>query len=164
MSNSFKDLAIIGLGNTLRRDDGVGIHVLALLQETLKSKKIAFLNFGIASFGLINYMKEFKKVLLLDAIDAGLPPADLKIFKFHEASFLVREKKVSSHELCLGDLLGLCIVLGVSADVYIAGIQVKDTAYGLEMTNELENAKRRIAGEISKFIDSWSSDQILSLH
>jgi hydrogenase maturation protease len=157
MSNSSKDLAIIGLGNTLRRDDGVGIHILALLQKPLKSKKIVFFNFGIASLGLINYITEFKKVLLLDAIDAGLPPADLKIFKFHEASFLVKEKKFSSHELSLGDLLGMCNALGLAADVYIAGIQVKDTSYGLEMTNELENAKRRIAGEISKFIDSWGS-------
>jgi hydrogenase maturation protease len=155
MSDSSKGLAIIGLGSTLRRDDGIGIHILAILQETLKSKKIVFFDFGTASFGLINYMKDFKKVLLIDAIDAGLPAAELKIFMLHEASFLVREKKTSSHELSLSDLLGLCNALGVAADVRIAGIQVKDISYGLEMTDELENAKQRIASEILKFIDSW---------
>ncbi len=155
MSDSSKGLAIIGLGNPWRRDDGIGIHLLTILQETLKSKKIVFFNFGIASFGLVNYMKEFKKVLLLDAIDAGLAPAELKIFTLHDASYLIKEKKVSSHELSLGDLLGMCQALGVAAEVRIAGIQVKDTSYGLEMTNELEIAKRHIAGEIRKFIDCW---------
>jgi hydrogenase maturation protease len=155
MSASSEDLAVIGLGNTWRRDDGVGVHVLALLREMLKGKKIAFLNFGTASLGLVNYMKEFKKVLLIDAIDAGLPPAELRIFKFHEVAAVVREKKVSSHELSLGDLLGLCDALGVAADVRVAGIQVKDVSYGLEMTGELETAKQRITGEIHKFIDSW---------
>jgi hydrogenase maturation protease len=155
MSASSKGLAVIGLGSTLRRDDGVGVHVLALLQEMIKGKKIAFLNFGTASLGLVNYMKEFKKVLLIDAIDAGLSPAELRIFKFHEVAAVARERKVSSHELSLGDLLGLCDALGVAADVRVAGIQVQDTSYGLEMSGELQAAVTRIAGEIQKFIESW---------
>ncbi len=155
MSSSSDKIAIIGLGNTLRRDDGIGIHVLALLEDCLKQKEICFLNFGIASFGLVNYVKDFKKVLLLDAIDADLEPATLRIFKLNEASFHIKEKKLSSHEISLADLLNLFKTLEVSSDVHIAGIQVKDTSYGLEMTSELESAKIRIVEEIRKFVDSW---------
>ncbi len=155
MSNSSDRIAIIGLGNTLRRDDGVGIHILALLQAALKHRNFSFLNFGIASFGLINTMADFNKVLLIDAIDAGLNPADLKIFGLNEASYFTKEKKLSAHELSLGDLLGLCLMLGVTADVHIAGIQVKDISYGLEMTVELEKAQHRIAHEILKFVSDW---------
>ncbi len=155
MLNSPDRLAIIGLGNTLRRDDGIGIHVLALLQEKLKNQNISLLNFGIASYGLVNYINNFNKVLLIDAIDADLKPATLRIFKLDEASYQTREKKVSSHELSLGDLLNLYKALGISSEVQIAGIQVKDISYGLEMTKELESAKTRIAEEIQKFIDNW---------
>lgn len=153
MSNSSNQIAIIGLGNTLRRDDGIGIHVLALLEERFKyNHKISFLNFGIASFGLVNYMNDFKSVLLIDAIDAGLKPATLKIFQLKDASYQVRETKLSSHELSLGDLFQLCQTLGLSAQVHVAGIQVKDISYGLEMSRELECAKSRVAEEISSFI------------
>lgn len=156
MSNlSNNRLAIIGLGNTLRRDDGIGIHILARLQEEFSREDISFLNFGIASFGLINYINDFKKVLLIDAIDAGLEPASLRIFKLDEASYQTKEKKLSSHELSLADLLNLYQTLGVSSDVQIAGIQVKDTSYGLEMTRELERAKDKIAEELHRFVDSW---------
>lgn len=154
MSSSSK-VAIIGLGNTLRRDDGIGIHVLALLQERFNPNDIAFLNFGIASFGLVNTINDFRKVLLIDAIDADLKPATLRIFKLDEVSCQTKEKKLSSHELSLGDLLDLAKTLGVSSDVHIAGIQIKDVSYGLEMTHELETAKTGIAEEIRKFIDSW---------
>jgi hydrogenase maturation protease len=155
MSNSSKKVAVIGLGNTLRRDDGIGIHVLALLQERFNPDDIAFLNFGIASFGLVNTIHDFRKVLLIDAIDADLQPATLRIFKLDEVSCPTKENKLSSHELSLGDLLGLTKTLGVSCDVQIAGIQIKDASYGLEMTHELETAKARIAEEIRKFVDSW---------
>ena len=155
MSNSSKDIAIIGLGNTLRRDDGIGIHILAILEDQLKQNGVKFLNFGIASFGLINYITDFKKVLLIDAMDAGLAPASLKIFRLNEASCQIKENKFSSHELSLSDLLGLCSALSVSADVHIAGVQVKDTSYGLEMTGELERSKSRIAEEIRSFLGTW---------
>jgi hydrogenase maturation protease len=155
MSASSERLAVVGLGNPLRRDDGIGIRLLAMLRPGQEGKRIVFYDFGTASLGLVNLIKDFRKVLLIDAIDAGLPPAELKIFKFHEASFLVREKKASSHELSLSDLLRVCNALGVAADVRIAGIQVKDISYGLEMTDELENAKQCIAGQILEFIDNW---------
>lgn len=150
-----KKIAVIGLGNTLRRDDGIGIHVLALLEKRLKREGVAFLNFGIATFGLINTIPDFQKVLLIDAIDAGLAPAALKIFRLQEAVYTIKDKKVSSHELSLSDLLALYQTLGISTDVHIAGIQVKDVSYGLEMTDELEGAKSRIAEEIHAFIASY---------
>jgi hydrogenase maturation protease len=155
MSASSEELAVIGLGSTLRRDDGIGIHLLAMLRERLAGDRIAFLDFGGASFGLVNRLREHEKVLLIDAIDAGLPPGELRIFRLDEASFRVRENKVSSHELSLGDLLEVCGSLGVAADVRVAGIQVKDTSYGLEMSAELETAKPRLAGEIAAFIKNW---------
>ena len=148
-------IAIIGLGNTLRRDDGVGIHILALLQEKFKNNdKVSFLNFGIASLGLLNYINEFKTVLLIDAMEAGFKPATLKIFKLQEASSEILEKKISAHELTLNDLFRLYQTLKISTDVHVAGIQVKDTSYGLEMSSALERAKSRVVEEISAFVST----------
>ncbi|MFA5039387.1 MAG: hydrogenase maturation protease [Candidatus Omnitrophota bacterium] len=158
MLNSSREIAVIGLGNTLRRDDGIGIHILSRLQDELKGK-VAFLNFGIASFGLINFISEFRKVLLIDAMDAGLKPATMKIFRLDEAETYARQKKLSSHELSLADLLELYKALGLATDVQVAGIQVKDASYGLEMTPELAKAKNRIVQNIKEYILSWNKGQ-----
>ena len=155
MANSSSDIAVIGLGNTLRRDDGIGIHVLSGLQDELKGE-VFFLNFGIASLGLINFIGAFRKVLLIDAVDAGLKPATMKIFRLDEAGNLIPREKLSSHELSLKDLLKLYQSLGMATDVQVAGIQVKDASCGLEMTPELSAAKNAIVASIKEYILSWS--------
>jgi len=94
---------------------------------------------------------------VIDAMDAGLAPATLKIFKINEATYPIKENKFSAHELSLSDLLGLCNALRVSTDVHVAGIQVKDVSYGLEMTKELESSQNNIVERIGQFIFSWKS-------
>jgi hydrogenase maturation protease len=155
MSASSEGLAVVGLGNPLRRDDGVGILVLDMLRQSLRGRDIAFYDFGTASLGLVNLMKDFRRVLLIDAVDAGLPPATLRLFPLSEAASPPHGKKVSSHELSLADLAGLCRSLGVDADVRVAGIQAKDTSFGLELSHELDAARERVAGEIKDFLEGW---------
>ncbi len=147
--------AVIGLGNTLRCDDSIGVRLLEDLRKRWQDCGIVLQDFGIASFDLINHMRNYDKVLLIDAIDAGLEPGVLKIFRLKDVALSFHEKKLSSHELSLSDLLRLCEMVGISADIQIAGIQVKDVSYGLAMTEELEAAKTRILEGINSFIESW---------
>ena len=72
-SSSANKIAVIGLGNTLRKDDGIGIIVLEALLKSLKHPQIDYLNFGIASFDLIHRLERYAIVLLIDGIDAGSP-------------------------------------------------------------------------------------------
>ncbi len=155
MSDSSEAIAVIGLGSTLRRDDGVGIHVLSLLADRFKADgRLTFLDFGAASVDLVNRIQDFSRVLLIDAIDAGLAPAALRIFELKDVACDINEKKISSHELSLADLFRLYETLGLSTPVHVAGIQVKDVSYGLEMSRELEEAKLRVADEIGAFLRS----------
>lgn len=162
MLDSSRNIAVIGLGNTLRRDDGVGIHLLAELENELKRNDISFLNFGIASFGLVNFLSEFRKVLLIDAMDAGLAPATVKVFRLEDAYIYTGQNKISSHEITLADLLGVCKILGLTTEVQVAGVQVKDASYGLEMTPELEKAKSAIVKNIKELVLSWLEEQGIS--
>ncbi len=147
--------AVIGLGNILRCDDGIGIKLLEVLRGKWQDRGIVLQDFGILSFDLAHHIEKYSKVLLIDAIDAGLEPGALKIFQLPDVRLGFQEKKLSSHELSLSDLLRLCEMLGVKADIYIAGIQVKDVSYGLVMTEEVEAAKPRIIDGINSFIESW---------
>ena len=158
MTGTSKKVAVIGLGNTLHRDDGIGIHLLSLLEENVSRVDISFMNFGVASLGLLNYLGAFKKILLVDAIDAGLEPGVLRIFRLSDAASRVKDKKAISRDLPLADLSRLYEAFGFSADVLIAGVQVKDVSYGLEMTEELQTAKGRLVEEIKSFLAEWHKD------
>jgi hydrogenase maturation protease len=158
MTQKSKKVAVIGLGNTLHRDDGIGIYLLSLLEEHASIAGVSFMNFGVASLGLINHLSEYKKILLVDGIDAGLEPGALKIFRLRDAASRVKDKKIVSRELPLADLYRLYEAFGFKADVQIAGVQVKDVSYGLEMTRELETAKERLVEEIKSFLTEWRKD------
>jgi hydrogenase maturation protease len=154
-TSNLSKIAIIVLGNTFRRDDGIGIRLLEILRGRFPGADFQFLDFGIASLGLVSTLREFDRALLIDAIDAGLEPGTLKIFRFSEAQVILRDKLMSSHELSLMDLIGFCEALEVPTDVFIAGIQVKDVDYGEEMSPELVRAQSRLAEEISAFLAPW---------
>ena len=60
-----KKIAVIGLGNTLRKDDGIGIIVLEALLKSSQHPQIDYLNFGIASFDLVHRMEKYERILKL---------------------------------------------------------------------------------------------------
>lgn len=154
-SSSKKRIAVIGLGNPLRGDDGVGIAMLDRLKKIFLNNKTDFLDFGTASHGLLAYLGEYEKVLLIDAISAGLEPGILKIFRLDQAAYQVQEKKISSHELTLGDLLSLCQSLQISSEIFIAGIQVKETAWDTGLSDDVSALFEKNVEEISGFLSGW---------
>mgnify|MGYP003395728918 CR=1 FL=1 len=95
----FNKIAVIGLGNSLRRDDGIGVIILESLLNHYKRADINYLNFGSASFDLIHRLQDYDRALLIDGISAGLAAGQLKIFTPDEVSHAADGGVVSSHEL-----------------------------------------------------------------
>jgi len=147
-----KKIAVIGLGNSLRRDDGIGIIILESLLNDYKRPGIDYLNFGIASFDLIHRLENYNTVLLIDGIDAGLAAGELKIFSLDEASFVKEDSAVSSHELNLKDIFRLTADLGIKAKIYVAGIQAQDTGFGEPLSAPLKEKLEEITKQIDNFI------------
>ncbi|MDD5730041.1 MAG: hydrogenase maturation protease [Candidatus Omnitrophica bacterium] len=150
-----KKRAVIGLGNTLRRDDGIGIEVLQSLLNSFKRKAVDYLNFGTASFDLIYRIENYDAVLLVDAIDASLKPGELRIFELNNIKMPFTEKPVSSHELDLKSLFELCEKFKIKTKIYVAGIQVEDISYKDGLSDKLKRRKESITREISSFIDKY---------
>lgn len=146
-------IAVIGLGNTLRRDDGIGIVILESLLALGKKEGIEYLNFGIASFDLVHRMERYEKILLIDAIDAGLAAGGLKIFELKDIAYTLQGLPVSTHEFDLKSLFELYKRFELKSKIYVAGIQVKDISYGEELSPELEDALQNIIEKINGFLN-----------
>ena len=102
-----KKVAIIGIGNTLRRDDGIGIIILESLLKLYKRKDIDYLNFGSASFDLLHRIKDYHSVLLIDGINADFHPAELKISELKDIDYKLDNSLTSTHELNLKSIFEL---------------------------------------------------------
>ena len=148
----FKRIAVIGLGNSLRRDDGIGIIILESLLNNYKREAIDYLNFGIFSFDLIHRLQDYDLALLIDGIAADLLPGELKIFGLGDATFTKKVHAVSSHELNLKDIFILTRKLALKTRIYVAGIQVTDVGFGESLSEPLKNNLEIITEQIDKFI------------
>jgi len=146
------NLAVIGLGNSLRRDDGIGILILESLLKNYRRPNAEYLNFGIASFDLIHRLQDYDEVLLIDAIEAGLPAGELKIFKLKDISFTKKYRAVSSHELNLKDIFELSRKFNLKTEIYVAGIQVQDISFGESLSDSLKGNLENIIRQIDSFI------------
>lgn len=149
MSNK---IAVIGLGNSLRRDDGIGIIILESLLNNYKRPGIDYLNFGSASFDLMHRLQNYDKALLIDGINAGMPSGAAKIFDLEQVSFTQKNNLISSHELNLKDIFKLTRNLEIKTKIYVAGIQVQDVDFGESLSAKLKERLPELTRQIDKFI------------
>ena len=148
-----KKQAVIGLGNTLRRDDGIGIIILDSLLNFYKRQDLDYLNFGSASFDLLHRLKAYDKALLIDGVDAGLGAGELLISELKDIEYKLDNFVNSTHELNLKSIFELSKNLSIKTKIYIAGIQVGDTSFGEGLSIALKSKLEDIIKEIAAFVD-----------
>jgi hydrogenase maturation protease len=152
-----KKIAVIGLGNILRRDDGIGIIILESLFQFYKRKDIDYLNFGNASFDLLNRLKNYDVAVFIDGINAGFGFGELKVSELKDIEYKLDNFVSSTHEINLKSIFELSKNLGIKTKIYIAGIQVEDTSFGEGLSETLKRKKGAIVKEIVTFIEKTFS-------
>jgi hydrogenase maturation protease len=129
-------VVVIGVGNLLLKDEGIGIHTVAALQEISLPPDVKLIDGG-TSPDLIAYTKAGDKLIIIDAARAGGEPG--AIYRFRPED-LAAEKGVltSAHELGVVQNLSLMSLLGNQpAETIIIGIEPKEIEAGLELSAEL---------------------------
>ena len=114
-----RKIVIIGVGNVLRADDGLGPYVVSLIREKIKHlENVELIDCGTGGMEVANYMQGVSKAIIVDAIQMGKKPGEIYYFKINTRIF--REKRevldlvqsVSVHEIGLKEAIYL-ILLGI---------------------------------------------------
>jgi len=139
MSANNKDTLIVGIGNLLMGDDGVGVHIIHQLKEISLSDNVEILDGGTYGFELTPFMEGKKKIILLDAVRSDLPAgtilqATLEDLEFDEVNFL------SVHQQGLKEILLYLSRFTPKPEVVLYGVVAKDyQRFSTELTPEVEN-------------------------
>ena len=133
---------ILGLGNTILSDDGVGIRVIEELQSRLSDPDITVLETNVSGLSLLDIMIGYDKVIIVDAIQTvGGKPGD--IYQLTPDALKVSRHAASPHDVNLVTALDLGKKLGLSIpqEIVIFAIEVSDvTTFSEECTPELKPA------------------------
>ncbi|ODU48736.1 MAG: peptidase M52 [Thiobacillus sp. SCN 63-374] len=105
---------VLGIGNTLLTDEGIGIHVLQALEPELANwPDVTLLDGGTLSFTLAGPIEETDALIVVDAANIKSKPGDWTLLEGEEMdAFLMSNRKASVHEVGLTDLRAIAILAG----------------------------------------------------
>lgn len=140
---------VVGLGNLLLGDEGVGIHVIYELKKLKLPQNVELIDGGTAAFDLIPLLKNADKLIVLDAVQAGGEPGT--IYRFGPEAISQSSFRITSlHEITLQDVLSAAHLLNIEPETVIIGIEPKRIEYGLELSAELKQAVPKVIALIQK--------------
>ena len=105
---------VLGIGNTLLTDEGVGVHVLQALESELADfPDVSLLDGGTLSFTLAGPIEEADALIVVDAANIKSKPGEWTLLEGEEMdTFLMSNRKASVHEVGLTDLRAIAILAG----------------------------------------------------
>ncbi len=130
---------VIGLGNSLRGDDGVGARVAQMLAARALPPEVEVVEGGTQGLGLVNLMAGRQRVILVDAADVGRLPGQFVRFTLDEARLLGDDRHLSIHAAGLRDALLLAQALKMlPPEVIIFGAQPARLEWDDALSQEVE--------------------------
>ncbi len=141
------NVLVLGIGNYLMGDEGLGVHVARQLKEELDPEVADLLDGGTAGFQLMEYLEIYPHVILVDATLDSQPAGTIKLIRPRFASDF--PKAMSTHEIGLKDLVEGLILLGKMPDIHLFTVSIeKIQPLSIELSwpihNTLPELKRRI--------------------
>ena len=105
---------VLGIGNTLLTDEGIGIHVLQALEPELGQwPDVTLLDGGTLSFTLAGPIEDADALIVVDAANIKTKPGEWALLKGEEMdAFLMGNRKASVHEVGLTDLRAIALLAG----------------------------------------------------
>jgi hydrogenase maturation protease len=116
---------ILGVGNPLLGDDGVGVLAVQQLQERGGfPPHVTVVDGGTDGLGLIPLIERYRRVIVVDAVPMGLPAGTIRRFTWNKVRAAGREQVLSLHQTDLTDALVLAEALRcLPQEVIIYGVQ-----------------------------------------
>src|SRR5512139_302112 len=149
---------VLGIGNTLLTDEGVGVHVLQALEPELADwPDVTLLDGGTLSFTLAGPIEEADALIVVDAANIKNKPGEWSLLKGEEMdAFLMSNRKASVHEVGLTDLRAIAILAGHWPEKRaMLAIQPQTIDWGEQPTAAVAAAIAPVCAAIIEQIREW---------
>ena len=144
---------IIGLGNVLLGDEGVGVRCVEYLKSRGLGEDIKIVDGATLGLGLLEEINGFEKVVLVDAVDMGKEPGSISSFSAEQILTVPNSEKFSLHEIGITDVVQLGKKIGYNfGNVRIVGIQPKDVSRGDSLSEKVEEKLPTLADKVLREI------------
>ena len=129
---------VLGVGNLLLSDEGVGVHVAQKLMELDFPPGVQVLEGGTDGFGLMHILLEVDRVILIDAIRGGGTPGSIYRFEIEDCPPFPDTYKTSVHQISILEVINLSGLIGPPPRTTIIGVEPKCLEMGMDLSPEIQ--------------------------
>jgi hydrogenase maturation protease len=150
-------ILIMGVGNYLMGDEGVGVHAANLLYKRSLPENVDVVDGGTGGFHLLEYFEKYPRIILIDATLDNNPVGSVRLIKPKFASDF--PKAMSTHDIGLKDMVSSIQLLGKFPEIHLFVVSIETIQQqGVEMTDEIEAAMPSLILQIEKLIDKLKAE------
>lgn len=156
MNEPKEGTVVIGLGNPLMGDDGVGLAALGRLRAQFCTDPfVTWVDGGTAGLALLPAFESAHRVLLLDAIDSGSTPGTrIEIDGPHLPRRLAA--KLSPHQVDVAELLALSDLRDAGPEALVAfGVQPERVEFGVGLSASVSSALEELVADAAARLRTW---------
>ena len=160
MVTSEETILILGLGNVLLTDEGIGVHVVEHMRQNPPacSANLKFMDGGTMGLTLLIDMEDADAMIVIDAALLGQEPGAVQVFEGPEMDHFLRHRGRSPHDIGLDDILdGLRLREAVPERRALVGIQPAVLTVGESPTPDVQAAIPTATEAIRTLVQAWTT-------
>ena len=149
-------IVVLGVGNILLTDEGLGVHVVKELKENYNfTPEISLIDGGTMGMELLTYMRGMKRILLIDAINGGEAPGTVYEFPHRELEQYFTEH-ISVHEVGMQDILRIrAIQENPLEDAIVIGVEPESLEIGFEPSAPVQAVLPEVKERVLRVLRNW---------
>jgi hydrogenase maturation protease len=155
---------ILGVGNLLLSDEGVGVHVANKLMEMDLPAGVEVIEGGTDGFRLMNVVTEADRLIVVDAVKGGSPPGSIYRFDIKDAPSSPDAFKTSVHQIGILEVVHLSELIGQTPETTVIGVEPGSLEMGMELSPEVQEKMPKIIELILEEVKRPSQKRTESQH
>ncbi len=153
-----KRVVVLGLGNLLNSDEGVGVHAVRVMQKEWRARfpSVEFVDGGTLGLNLLPWVENATHLVLLDCINANQAPATL-IEMTREEIPLFAQVKMSIHQLTFQEVLGIAKMRGkLPQHVHLIGVQPASLEISTALSDAVQAQIPAMLQRAESVLEQWT--------
>lgn len=148
------EVLVLGIGNYLMGDEGVGVHFINRIDKTQFPEDTSFIDGGTGGFTLIPYIENHKKVIIVDATMDKKEEGTITLLKPRFSDdFPI---SLSGHNFGLKDMVEILSMLDTMPEIYLYTITIlKMEPMSMKLSPKVDAAIEKVTAQIVQQIENF---------
>lgn len=149
-----KRLAVVGMGNLLLSDDGVGVHVLNKMREN-PPEGVELIDAGTAVLHAADCLRGVDRVVVVDAVKAGQKPGTIYLMSGDDV--LENDFSLSVHSLGLKTALRFLGEADEPVEWMVVGVEPETLEQGMQLSHAVRKSVPGAMRAVENLIEEWQA-------